>query len=205
MDYTKPWASNFSYFVEAPPAVLPFTLVEVKSWLKLDPLDTSQDTIITLLIESVTNCCELITRRTLITTTFKTLRDSFRPTIQLLRSPFQSLVSFKYKVNSSPVDVDSTLFYTTLEKDYSRIILRVDKSYPTDEDDILQVIEIIFKAGFGDASTDIPPDLRVAMLNHIAALFENRGDCDLSSVDKSLPNASRMIYNKHRILKMTNG
>jgi len=205
MDLQKPFISNFPYFVLVPPAILPVTLAEVKTQLRLDPSDTSQDTFLTLLIESTTLCCEQITRRTLITTTFRTLRNSFSPAIELRRTLFQTLLAFEYKVDDAFVAVDPTLFYTTFEKDYSKIILRVNERYPEERDDILQGIQIEFDAGYGSLATDIPPNLRLAILNHISALYENRGDCDAASIENSLPNTSRMIYNKFRILEMANG
>lgn len=202
MDFIKPWLSNFTYFVDVAPVNLALDLDFVKQWLKLDPLDTSQDALLTLLIRAATECAEKITRRTFITTTFLTFRNSFRPAIELVRSRFKSLVSFKYTVNSSLVDVDNTLYYTTFEKDYSKIILKVNSQYPTNGDDILQGIQIKFVAGYGDDPADIPADLQVAILNHLTMFYENRGDCDLASAEESLPNTSRANYNKNRIIRM---
>jgi uncharacterized phiE125 gp8 family phage protein len=196
------FVSNFPYFVEVPPAALPIELPEVKRWLRLDPNDATQDAELTLIMQAATTCCEEITRRVLITTTFITMRNSFSLAIELLRSPFQSLVSFKYTVDGSLVDVDNTLYYTTREKDYSGIILNADSCYPTDGDNRLQGMQIQFVAGYGDASTDIPPPLLIGIRNHIAAMYESRGDCecDSSSAESSLPAASRDAYNKFRIL-----
>lgn len=205
MDYLKPWVSNFTYFVDVPPVNLPVTLATVKEWLKLDSTDTSQDALLTLLIESATLCAQDISDRILITTTFLTYRNSFRSSIELRRSVFQSLVSFKYTVSSTLTDVDSSLFYTTFEKDFSKIILKVNSEYPTDGDDILQGIQIKFKAGYGDDPANVPSNLRLAILNHLTAFYENRGDCDLASAEKSLPNTSREIYNKYKILEIVNG
>ena len=201
----KVWFSAFSYVVDVPPVNLAVSLDTVKAWLKLDPSVTSQDAILTLLIEAATECAEKISDRTFITTTFLTFRNSFRPAIELRRSIFQNLVSFKYTVNSLLVDVDSILFYPTFQTGYSQIILRVDSEYPTDGDDILQGIQIKFKVGYGDDPSDIPSALRIALLNHIAALYENRGDCDMASSEKSLPSTSRAIYNKYKILEMAHG
>lgn len=201
MDYLKPFLSNFPYFIEVPPASLPIELPFLKEWLKIDVSDASQDVLLTLLIESARNCFESFTNRTLINTTFRTLRNFFVPAIELRRSPFSSLVSFKYTVNDALVDVDSSLFYIMQAKDYSKIIQQEDQDYPANGDDILQGIEIQFVAGYGITEADIPSDIKLALLNHITALYENRGDCDCASVSKSIPNATMTVYRKYKILE----
>ena len=202
MDYYKPYISYFPYFVETPPASLPVTLDEVKEHLKLDPTDASQDAYLTLLISAATEFCEEYTRRTLIYTEFKTYRNFFAARIELRRSIYQSLTSFKYTVSGSLITVDPTLYYTTKDKDYSSIVLNENQCYPSDGDDSLQGIEIIFVAGLGATSTDIPPKLKLGLLNHIASLYENRGDCDKASIIKTLPNASKEFYNGWQIKEL---
>jgi len=205
MDYSKPFQSNFPYFVITPPVALPVTLAHVKEHLRLDPDDDTQNTYLTLLINAAAGFCEEYTRRTLINTGFRTFRNFFAGTIELLRSPLVSLDAFEYSVDGSFVAVDSNFYYMIQEIDYSKIILRNSVYYPTDGDDILQMIRIEFTAGYGTASTDIPSKLYLAILNHIAALYENHGDCDVDSVNfemqlmNNLPVTSRMIYNNFKI------
>lgn len=201
MDYLKPYQEYFAYFVETPPATTPVSLVEVKEWLKLDA-GTSEDAKLNLLILAATTFCESYTRRTLINTEFKTIRSFFSPAIELRRTLLQSVTSFKYTVDSSLVDVDSALYYPTKEKDFSHILLRSNSAYPENGDDIFYGIEIVFVAGYGTASTNVPPDIRVAILNHIAALYENRGDCDKASILKALPNAARLLYDAYRPIEI---
>lgn len=200
-DEFKPFQSFLPYFVTVPPANLAVTLEQVKFHLRLDPTDTSQDDYLTtLLIPAAMQCFEAYTRRILITTTFRTVQNYLYTSLELFRSPFQSLTSYKYTVNGSLVDIDASLYYVYLKPEYARILLKDGEQYPTNGDDILQGIEAIFKAGFGDTNADIPTDIKLGLLNHIAALYENRGDCDQASIMKSLPNASRFIYDKHRII-----
>ena len=131
-------------------------------------------------------------------------RDFFAPAIELRRSPFSSLVTFKYSVDGSFVDVDSSLYYVLIEQDYSRIILKENESYPQNGDDILNMIEIVFFAGYGNPfPTPKYSDIQIAILNHIAALYENRGDCDTASIAKTLPATSRSIYDSYRIIEIS--
>jgi hypothetical protein len=120
------------------------------------------------------------------------------------RSPFKSLTAFEYLVDGTFTAVDSTLYYTTQEPDYSRILLKDQATYPTDKDIQLQSIRIDFVAGYETTSSDLSnnhPELYLAILNHIAALYENRGDCDLASVASSLPNTSKLLYDSIKIIE----
>lgn len=199
-DELKPFQSFQPYFVDIPPANLAVTLEEVKTHLRLDPSDTSQDSYLTLLIVAASQCFEAYTRRILITTQFQTLQNYLLPSLELYRSPFQSLTSFKYTVSGSLVDIDSSLYYIYLKPEYARILLKDGEEYPINGDDILQGIEIKFKVGYGDDESAIPIDIKLGLLNHIATLYENRGDCDQASIMKALPNTARFIYDKYRII-----
>ena len=191
-----------SYKILVPPAALPLNLALVKEHLRLDPTDVSQDSYLTLLIETARDFAQLYTKRTMINTTYRTYRNCFSDKIELRRSIFQSLEQFQYSVSDVFIDVDSSLYYLTNEKDYSKILLADTKSYPTDIDDKAQSVLIDFVAGFGASEASIPSDLKIAMLNHIATMYENRGDCDLASVGNNLPATSRGIYDQWRILDL---
>lgn len=202
MDYLKPYQSNHKYEIIQAPANLPVSLDEVKEQLRIDTSDTSQDTYLTLLIKAVTRFCEKYTKRTIINTGYRTLRNTLTPAIELMRSPFVSLENFKYTVDDALIDVDSSLYQLFELNEYATIAMKPDKQYPADGDDILQGIQIDFTAGYGESLGDNQADLKIAILNHIAELYENRGDCDLDNVMKCLPNTTRCIYNLYRILNI---
>jgi uncharacterized phiE125 gp8 family phage protein len=199
----------YTYEVIEEPVELAVSLDDVKAHLRLDPADTSQDAYLELLIRAATRVAEDYTRRTFINTTFRTYRDFFENCTKLRRSRFQSLVSFEYSVADALTTVNSSLYYITDETGYSKIILKDSESYPDDIDDKLDSIKIDFVAGFGADSSSIPRDLYLALLNHIAVLYENRGDCDQDMSDdfweKNLPSASRLIYTQNRLLDLHDG
>ncbi len=202
MDYLKPFQSNHLYKITIPPVGLPVSLELVKEHLRLGLDDDSQDAYLTFLIESAWLCFEKITKRILLATTFETSRNFLSPALQLRRSPFINLVSFQYTVNGALVDIDPLLFYIFEKNQYSYVLLQEDKTYPTDGDDILQGIKIQFSAGFTAPLSPQHSDIKLALLNHISALYENRGDCDKASIASSLPNTARAIYNKYKILEI---
>ena len=68
--------------------------------------------------------------------------------------------------------------------------------FPTDVDQVPQAVEIIFTAGYGPDTTDVPADVKFAMLNHIADLYSNRGDCDSSGIASK----TKSLYDKIKII-----
>lgn len=202
----------YSYIVLEEAANLAVSLTTVKTWLKLDTANSPSDPELTLLIRAATEYAEAFTKRTFINTKFRTYRDFFQCCIELRRSKLREINSYQYSKDDTFIDVDSSLYYSTDEKDFSRIMLKEDKSYPTDIDNRLQAVRIDFTAGYGLNETDIPDSLRVALLKHIGAYNENAGDCDDDLVKSganflmttAVPAASLDIYKKYRIADIEN-
>lgn len=193
----------YSYHVIEQPAELPLTLAEVKEHLKLDPTDSSQDDYLTFLITSVTKYAEKYTKRTFINTKFRTYRDIFNDYIKLRRGDLQSLDLFEYLVDGTFTIVSVDLYYVTDETAFSRIARKSGEEYPTDIDNQMQAIKIEFTAGYGTSGDDVPEDLKLALLNHIAKIYENRGDCDCDTstdvIEEFLPKLVRGVYEMYRI------
>ena len=212
----------YTYKVTSAPATTPISVDEVKSFAKIST--TADDTLIAILINSVVTYAEQITRRDFITRTYRTFRDRFPGSFkgydqflsevtpdsgnygfELRRSPLQEIVQVSYMDTvGSTIVVPSTDYYNTEEDDFSVLLTRPSKSWPTDAADQLQAIQIDFKAGFGDNPADVPAALRNALLMHVTFLYENRGDCSdicggAACGPSSTPSASHSIYLQHRI------
>lgn len=200
----NPVAIAYTYKVIVPPASLPLTLSEVKKHLEIDPLYVDDDDYLTLLISAVAEYFECFTNRTLINTTFRTYRDRFADACScfVLRKAVidPSTVEINYKKDSVLTPVPPTDYYVTDESSYPGIYLFEGKSWPSDADRVVQAIQIDFVAGFGPDETSIPPKLKIALLNHIAALYTNRGDCDSDTCASALTKASGLIYGQYKIL-----
>ena len=195
----------FPYQIIVPPATTAVTLATVKAYLRIPVSDTSQDAILTLMIEAATEFAEMYTKRDFITRTSRTFRNEFESQFELRRSVFQSLELFEYLVSGSFIAVPPTVFSTTIENAFSFIFRLPEEDWPDDKDDLPQSIKIEFKTGFGNADTDVPSKLRLALLQHIASFFENRGDCacDADGAGKSLPAAAKAIYEQFRIMDIS--
>jgi len=195
---------NFPYVPINPPSTLPLTLEEVKSYLRLDPTDTSEDALLLLMIEAASDFCQKYTKLTFFTTTFDTFRDIFSATFQIRKYPVQSVTEIEFTPKGqTPIVIDPsnyTLLPSTLSFPY--VEMNAIESVLPSVFLCLLTIRIRFVAGFGDDPSDIPAGLRLGMLQHIAAMYENRGDCsgcDSKSCELLLPTEAKNEYDIWRI------
>ena len=193
----------FSYNVIPTVRNLVISLDLVKRRLLIDPLDTSFDETITLLIEAVTDYAENYTNLTFINNNFRTFRDFFTNSFELRKSPIQSITNVKF------LDIDNILqtvpntVYRLTETVYQRVFRLPTESWPGDVDNVPDAIQIEFLAGFGADATDVPANIRMAILAHTVSVFAKAGDCcgEVSSV----PDVALATYKQNRILSIKIG
>lgn len=200
MDYYGKCLVNNEYIVINAPSNLPLSIDLVKQHLYIDASDTSQDEYITLLISAVSSYCEKYTKLTLITTGFETFRDGFcGRCIELRKAPFAAVNSIMYLVGGVNTLLDSDEYYVTSGSGYNQIYESSGYNWPCNVDDVVQSVTINFDAGFGPDDSFIPSDLKIAMLNHIARMYSDRGDCSECGCEACLPPESSLIYEMYRI------
>jgi uncharacterized phiE125 gp8 family phage protein len=192
----------YTYNVTTPAANLPLTLAEVKTHLRLDPDDTSEDSYLTILIETAADFGERYTGRDFINKTYTTFRNDFFEPLLLRRSKVSSITSIQYLINGVLTTVANTVYGLEDVNDYPYIYLKDNQEWPTDTDCIPQSIKIVFVSGYGASNVNIPSDIKLALLNHIAFLYENRGDCSGECGGAMLPANSKTIYDKRRIINI---
>ena len=153
---------------------------------------------------------ERCTGLTLFNTTFTNLRDCFydgnlghhhNGNLELRRAPTQSITSIKRQVDGSLTLVETTVFKLIRANQlfYGSASLKESETWPIDFDIEQEVVEIIFKAGFGPTGTSLPADLKNGLLRIIADLHSNKGDC--LDQEKISPGAMVLIR-KFRILEI---
>lgn len=158
--------------VTSQPSVEPIDLDEAKAHLRVD--HTSEDSIITILIQAARETVEKHTNRSLITQTRVMKLDDFPffDTIRLTHGPVQSLTSITY---DDEAEANQTLASINYWVDYDSDICRVvvKESWPSTYDKP-NAVQITYDAGYGDDSTDVPAPLRQAMFLILGHLYENR-------------------------------
>ncbi len=233
MPFTTAGTRAYTYRVTVSPTQSPISLATVKHYLKIRT--SGDDDIINILIGAATTFAEQYTKRDFITRTYETFRDYFprwcdsegyytcgalpgffgnlsstvvggNVGFVLDRSPLQSVTSIEYLVDNVLTPVVSTVFYNTVEEDYSEVLTLANQLWPEDADKRLQAITLTFVTGFGDTAADMPDWVTTGLLQHIAMMYENRGDCvDATggcACSAFLPLTAKAIYQQHRILSI---
>lgn len=187
------------YVVTTERAALPVALSDVKNFLRIT--DTSDDSLLTILIHTAADLFEGFTHRTLINTTFTAYIDDFpvENYIELRRSKLVSVTSVKYYIDAVLTTLDSAEYYTTNSDDYSRIHMVDDDSFPTTDTDRVQTVQVEFVAGYGASDLDIPYSIKSALMSHIAWLYENRGSS--SDCSGNIPEHVKRSYMKYKIIE----
>lgn len=204
----------YSYDLITGAAVPVLSLAEIKEHLKIDPLDVSQDAYLISLEQAVVLFAEKYTKRDFINKTYRTFRDSFLynsnyftdiNAVEIRRSRLQSVV-FIQAYTAGVLTVISPLVYqVVMESDFGFITPFDGKRWP-ETDRRYNGIEIQFVAGYGATAASVPADLKNGLLQHIARIYENRGDCDEGSCGcaANFPTQqSKAVYDLYRIMDIS--
>lgn len=179
--------------VTTAPATEVWTLSEVKNYLKVDT--SSDDTLITTLLQSAREVAERYLNQALITQTITEKLDRLsNPTIYLSVSPVISVSSFQYadSQNTTQTYNASNYIVDTFEKP-ARLSLAYGKTWPTLYGNINDVT-ITYTAGYGSTAASVPMQIRQAILMMIADSYDNRED-----YVKKLPTASEYLLDQYRV------
>lgn len=192
---------DYAYKVIDAPTKPYMDLDLIKTHLKIDTAD--EDSYLEFLGNAALTFAENETKRTFLTTEFETFRDSFATRgFEIRRSPLQQVSKIEYRDQSSNSwkTLETNRYVVTDENYYSRIIRAHNEQWPIEYTREQQNIKITFTAGYGDTFADIPDELKLAMLNHVARIHDDRGDCE---IEDAVPSTSDVIYNKYRIPNIT--
>ena len=156
------------------PTVEPVTLEEAKLHLKVDSGD--DNALITALITTARELAERETKRAFITQTWEMILDVAPHIIEIPKPPLQSAgISIKVLDSvgeESLVDPDNYMIDAS-QNSYGRIMPILGSTWPYHRGFASFIVE--FKAGYGNAATDVPEALKQAILMVLGHLYENRG------------------------------
>ena len=193
-----------SYTVITPATLEALTVDEVKAYLRVD--SDAEDTLLGVLIKASTEMAESYLGRFLLTTVIEEFYDFFpvyktgvdpfrgdRNIIYLSRGPVQAVASVKYiDGNGDEITVDASDYRTDLVSEPSRIF--PEHGWYGTKDTVNAVI-IRYTCGYTQAS-DVPANIKMAMLLMIGEMYEKRMD----SVHR-LPTASEYLLNPYRVFR----
>ncbi len=139
--------------------------------------------LIDVLISAATQRIEDRTNRQLITATWQLTLDAFPSgCIVLPKAPCQSVTLFTYlDDDDDPNNV--TGYELNTDKEPSELYLLNDAYWPNDIRSEPNSVSITFTAGYGDAATDIPEELQVALFQAVKGYYDLRDEIVSGSVN----------------------
>ena len=180
------------------PAVEPVTLVEVKR--QRNVTGTDYDAELTRLIAAARQYVENYTGRALITQTWDLFLDEFPKRIEMPFAPLQSVTTLKYTDTAGAQQTLSSALYTvSANAEPGYIVPAYNESWP----DIRyepDAVEVRYIAGSGDASTDMPEDLRNALFLLIGEWHENTEEAQPFNMTQ-IPYGVKALIDPYRMFR----
>ncbi len=156
-----------------PPAEEPVTLQEVQAHLRLE---SGEDNYVAGLIVAARRHCEAFQGRAYVTQTWELYLDAFPGgCIKCPLPPLQSVTFIKYRDSSGVLQtLDQSAYIVDAYSEPAPVFRAYGESWPSTYPEA-NAVQIRFVAGYGAAS-DVPSEIKQAILLKIADLYENRGD-----------------------------
>jgi uncharacterized phiE125 gp8 family phage protein len=148
------------------------SLVEAKAHMRVTA--ATEDTRIAQYIAAATRWCEQFTGWDLRENTWALWLDEFTNPITLRKHPVASITSIKHNVSASPVTISSDDYVLKHLHLCAEIWRAPDTTWPSNTDEGQHQIEIIFVTETPPA--DIAERAEVGLMQHVAYMYENRGD-----------------------------
>jgi uncharacterized phiE125 gp8 family phage protein len=185
-----------SFKVTTAPAVEPVTVAEAKTQLRID--GSSEDTLIGNYITVARQTLEVLMRRAFITQTITLKYDSFPSQIRLPRPPAIAVTSISY------VDTDGasqTWGGSNYVLDSQIEPASIQPAYNVDFPDTrtqANAVTVVYTAGYGTATTDVPESIRLAIRLLVGSYYENREATSVAKVNE-LPLGIQMLVASNEI------
>tara|TARA_S200002703_G_scaffold154916_1_gene158435 strand:- start:10562 stop:11236 length:675 start_codon:yes stop_codon:yes gene_type:complete len=204
------------------PATTPITATEAGEYLRLD--SGVDATLLGVMVDGAADYVEAYTNRSMINRTLKysidyideldyPLHDGFsvgpdlyyRNTyLNLPRPPVSSVTHVKFFDDADTENTFSTdKYYLDNQREPARVKLRRGEVWPTALR-VSNAIEVTYVSGYGATSADVPAQLRLAMLQYVAFIYENRGDSITEGAHIArIPQAIRTMLDPFRVRSLS--
>lgn len=149
----------------------PVTLTEAKAHLRVT--DTNEDTLIAALIDAAVSYLDGwsgVLGRCIVTQTWRQDLPEFYDRMRLPFPDVQSVTIAYTDDDSVAHTLASSTYHLVTRQDGAYVELADDQSWPATIDKY-DAVRITMVCGF----STVPPALKMAVLMHVAAMFENRG------------------------------
>jgi uncharacterized phiE125 gp8 family phage protein len=179
-----------------PPAVEPWTVAEAKDFLRVEHSD--DDTIIAALIAAARGHVEALTRRALLTQSWRFVLDAWPANgrIVLRMGPLRSVIAARvYDIANHASSIDLESFVVEPAAD---VIASPCWALPV-PGRLTAGIELDLQFGYGASAADVPDPLRHAVRMLVAHWYENRGLAAVGSSVAALPAGIEALVAPYRV------
>ncbi len=159
------------------PVATPVSVAELKGQSVYEETDSDQTVVLTRCVQAATNAAEAFLNRQLITATYTLKFDWLHNPIVL---PFPPLIAvgataIAYTDTSGAAQtVSDSLWEIDKDSEPGLVLLSFEQSWPTDVRTQHHGITITYTAGYGESPSDVPGNIRHAILMGASDLFEHR-------------------------------
>lgn len=167
------------------PTIEPITTNDAKKQLEIADGDTSHDTHVDRLITGARRDVERITRRALITQTWRRTFDGFPPgKILLPRPPLISVSSVQYyDSDGASQSLSGSLYQVDTESAPGSVSQAINEVWPVTQIGKVNSVTITWTAGFGASRDSVPEEYKEIIRGLVAFRFWSRGDLDAKIPD----------------------
>ena len=201
------------------PTIEPISIEEPKEHLRLD--DDIDDIPALTYVKAARLWAEKYTGRSFISRTVQQFLDSSASTldplyegmrsgilarpygnyIELSASPTITVTSINYYNDSDTQSTWATSnYYVDNVSDLGRVYLRDTGTFPTDLR-AANGLEINYTAGYGSARSDVPSDIKLAMLQYMTFAYEHRGEQE-GGAPPMLPKILNTLLSPYKIMRL---
>ena len=184
------------------PASEPVSLADTKSFLRIDGAD--DDILVSSLITAARIYIETTTAKILLLQNWSLFKDKWPSSgvLHLPLSPVQSIDEVRlYNLDESHSVLDVSEYAKDLISTQPRIKL-LSQHLSQSPSAPLNHIEVQFTAGFGAAESDVPADLRQALLMLAAHWYEQREPVGFGSSFNEIPLSISAVLEKYKAFKV---
>jgi uncharacterized phiE125 gp8 family phage protein len=163
------------------PAKEPLSLEEAKRWCRITT--DAEDDVVLALVAAARKRVERGTELALITQTVEVVLDGFwgNCALELPMPPLQGVVSVQYLDEAGALQtLAADTYKVSTHRRPGRVWLAYGKSWPATRAE-REAVTVTFTAGFGDAASDLPPNL-VHAVRMLTAHYDRNREAVLAGV-----------------------
>lgn len=177
----------------------PVSLDEIKAHLRIDSDDTNEEALLDAYLGAATRWTEGYCNRKWLTQTCTDVFDEFPTVIRPRFSPLIAVTSITYIDDAGASQtLDSSVYQVDAVNEPGRIAVAYNEDWPSLRGGDLNAVTVVYTAGYGSSTSDVPEPVRNAIMMLAGSLYENREDTSPITMS-TVPVDVRMLLAMYRL------